>query len=108
MNKIYMIQQLNSNEISDQMLYNNDCHFYYASKDLEEIENKIKSNWSDIWETIFPYVALVTIKLNNITAVHDPIRIFEYQRETNTYKEIGYFNMLISKESDLGFQKKEE
>jgi hypothetical protein len=103
-----MIRQLNSREITDEMIYEGGIYFYYATDDLEKIENIIKSNWSDLWETVYPYIALVTLNLNSVGAVHDPIRIFEYQRETDTYKEVGYFNMLVSKESDLGFQKKEE
>jgi hypothetical protein len=108
MNKIYMIRQLSSKEINDNMIYENDIDFYYASEDLEKIENIIKFNWSDLYETLYSYIALVTVNLNSIGAVHDPIRIFEYQKETNTYKEVGYFNMLVSNESDLGFKKKKE
>ena len=85
MEKIYMIQQLNASSLYDDMLYDEpDMHIYYASSDLADIEDKIKTNWTDLWETVYPYVALITVNLNSVGATHDPIRIFEYDRASDS------------------------
>ena len=85
-NEIYLIQQLTDVDL-DEILYS-DYFVYYASDDLEDVEEKIKSNWSDLNETIYPYVLLKTITLNQVPATLKPFRIFRYVLTEDRYKEI--------------------
>ena len=85
-NEIYLIQQLTDVDL-DEILYS-DYFVYYASNDLEDVEEKIKSNWSDLNETIYPYVILKTITLNQVVATQKPFRIFRYVLTEDRYKEI--------------------
>ncbi len=104
-NKIYVIQQLNLTDLTEENFRNESgLFYYYASTDLKDIEKKIKSNWSDINETVYPYVALKTIRINSIGATHDPIRIFKYNRKLDQYEEIAYYNMLVHSEEDQGIK----
>ena len=99
MDKIYMILQ-RDNIDEDKLMYENGYFVYYASDDLNDIVDKIKNNWTDLHETVCPYIILKTITLNSVAATHEPLRIFEFQRETETYKEIAYLKTGWSEDGD--------
>ena len=104
-NKIYVIQQLNLTELNDENFHKESgLFYYYAGTNLKDVETKIKTNWSDINETVYPYVALKTIRLNSVGATHDPVRIFKYDKKRDRYDEIAYVNLLIRNEEDCGIK----
>jgi hypothetical protein len=103
--KVYGIRQLDCSGLSSYDIINEKgFNFYYVGTDLKDIERKVESNWTDLFETVYPYVALVTMDINTINSINDPIRIFEYQELTNEYKEVAYYNMLIKSDDDLGIK----
>ena len=101
MKRIYMILQYGSiKEIES--LYQ-EQFVYYADDDLLDIERKIKNNYTDLYEAgSYPYVVLKTIDLCTIGATNEPLRIFEYQKDDNIYKEIGYLKLLTSSHEPEG------
>lgn len=104
-NKIYAIQQLDLTELTDETFRSGSgLFYYYVGTNLKDVEKKIKTNWSDINETVYPYVALKTIRLNTVGATHDPIRIFKYDRKRDQYDEIAYVNMLVKNDEDCGIK----
>ena len=105
MEKVYGITQLNSEDMHAHIIVDETPFtFYYIGTDLKDIEDKIENNWTDLFETCYNFVALVSMDLHTINAVNDPIRIFEYQKKTGKYKEIAYYNMLIRSDDDRGIK----
>ena len=105
--KIYMILQYNSLEDIKSLMQ--EVFVYYAGTDLEDIEEKIKSNFTDLYEAgAYPYIVLKTVELDTVGAVMEPLRIFEYQKAhtlmDGTYKEIAYMNTWVSSKEDRGIQ----
>lgn len=103
MKRIYDIQQFES--LEDIESYKTHQVIYYATSDLKALIDDIINNFTDLWEAgEYPYVVLRTIDLDTVIATNEPLRIFEYQKDTGKYKEIAYLNMWVSSDGPEGIQ----
>jgi hypothetical protein len=101
MEKIYMILQYGSIEEIESCYQ--EQFIYYASNDLDDIENKIKNNFTDLYEAgAYPYIVLKTLDLNTVGAINEPLRIFKYK--DGVYEEIAFMNLWISHNTPEGIQ----
>jgi len=99
--KIYTIHQISS--LTEDMLDNAGHQIYYAGTAKAYMEELIINNFTDLYEAgAYPYIILKTIDLNVVVATNEPLQIFEYQKSSETYKEIAYINFWISDENDEG------